>query len=255
MSERELDEPRFDQPVATDDGRRRTYVVCTTPRSGSWLLCRQLVNAGIGVPSEYFGIDHLNALSARWNVDPRDARAYLRALKAHRTTRNGVFGTKLLWTQFADRRTALKIELLRNAHIVYLHRSDLVPQVVSLHLSVVTGHWGSDVTPSSNRRDDIPIGDATHLAQCERMLVDEQKAWTDVLASLQARRLTIAYEDLVADQPGTVQRVAAYLGLDEREYRLPPAEARETPFSDEVEAQRRELVARWRARGGARATG
>jgi LPS sulfotransferase NodH len=250
MPEQALDEARFDQPR---HARRpdRSYVICTTPRSGSWLLCRQLVNAGIGVPSEYFGIDRINALYARLGVDPRDTRAYLKALRERRTTANGVFGSKLLWPQFADRRSALKGELLRDAKIVYLNRRDLAPQIVSLHLSIVTGRWGFDDATSANRRSDIAIGDAAHLAECERLLAGQHRAWRELFAGQRLAVETMYYEDIVADQAGALKRVAALLGLAPDEYRVPPPEARETSFTPEVEAERRRLVDMLRRRNAA----
>jgi LPS sulfotransferase NodH len=250
MSESALDDARFDQPRHAAR-RGRAYVICTTPRSGSWLLCRQLVNAGIGVPSEYFGIDHINALYARFGVDPRDTRAYLKALRERRTTANGVFGTKLLWPQFADRRAALKVELLRDAKLVYLNRRDPAPQVVSLHLSIVTGRWGFDDATSPNRRSDIAFGDDAHLAECERLLAAQHRAWRELFAGQRLAVETMYYEDIAADQAGAVKRVAEWLGLAPSEYRVPPPEARETSFSPEIEAERRRLVEALRQRSAA----
>ena len=254
MSEAALDDARFDQPRTTAQRRDRTYVICTTPRSGSWLLCRQLVNAGIGVPSEYFGIDHVNALFARLGVDPRDTRAYLKALRERRTTPNGVFGTKLLWPQLADRRTGLKVELLRDTKLVYLNRRDIAPQVVSLHLSIVTGRWDFTEATSPNRRSDIAIGDLKHLAVCEELLARQHRSWRELFEGQRMRVETMYYEDIVADQAGAVKRIAALVGLAPSEYRLPPPEARETGFAPEIEERRREMVAQWRetiARRGA----
>ena len=246
MSEAALDDARFDQPRTTAHRRDRAYVICTTPRSGSWLLCRQLVNAGIGVPSEYFGIDHVNALYSRLGVDPRDTHAYVKALRERRTTPNGVFGTKLLWPQFADRRAGLKPELLRDSRLVYLNRRDLAPQVVSLHLSIVTGRWDFTEATSPNRRDDIAIGDLAHLAACEALLAQQHRAWRELFEGQRLRVETMAYEDIVADQAGAVERVATLVGLAPSEYRIPPTEARETSFSPELEERRRALIAQWR---------
>jgi hypothetical protein len=76
MPEQALDDIRFDQPAPVRRDASRAYAICTTPRSGSWLLCRQLVNADLGVPSEYFNVTHSMPLCARWGLDPRDTRAY-----------------------------------------------------------------------------------------------------------------------------------------------------------------------------------
>jgi len=58
--------------------------------------------------------------------------------------------------------------------------------------------------------------------------------------------LVVRYEDFVADQPGTIMRIAKALGLSPSDYRVPPPEPRETSFPEEIEAKRRDLVAAWR---------
>src|SRR4030095_17010011 len=142
---------------------------------GSWLLCRQLINAGMGVPSEYFNVTHSVPLGRRFGVDERDTRMYLRVLLAKRTTPNGVWGTKLLWTQFADRRAALKGSLLRDCRHVFLYREDVVPQTVSLHISQLTGVCDFDATVSTVPRTDVAWGASAHLDECERMVVDQNR--------------------------------------------------------------------------------
>src|SRR2546423_9882733 len=42
-----LDQPEF-------NGTPSKIFICSTPRSGSYMLCRFMINAGLGVPHEYF---------------------------------------------------------------------------------------------------------------------------------------------------------------------------------------------------------
>lgn len=251
MTEFELLQARFDQPPPPSRDDARAYAICTTPRSGSWLLCRQLINAGLGVPSEYFNVLHGAPLCERWRVDARDTRAYLNKLRAMRTTPNRVWGTKLLWTQFADRRTALKVELLGRARLVFLYREDLATQAVSLHLSSLTGVWDFDGTVSTYPRTDIAWGDDAHLAECDRTIRLQNRLWRELFATRRIEPLVVRYEEFVADQPGTVMRIAAFLGLGASEYRVPPPEPRDSAFPQEIEERRKTLVERWRAKSAA----
>lgn len=251
MPEQALDEARFDHPSPAHHDASRAYVICTTPRSGSWLLCRQLVNAGLGVPSEYLNVTHMLPLCERWRIDPRDTRAYLRELRRRRTTANGVWGTKLLWTQYAERRNALKILLMRECRPILLYRDDIASQTVSLHLSYLTGIWDFDGTVYTVPRTDLTLGDEAHLRECERAILDQNRAWREFFAAQRLAPLVVRYEDVVADQAGAVSRVAALLGLDPSAYRVPPPEARETSFTPEIEAKRRALVDALRQRSAA----
>ena len=255
MPEFELDAARFDQPSVAGARPDRAYAICSTPRSGSWLLCRQLVNAGLGVPSEYFNVTHSVPLGRRWKLDERDTLAYLRALREKRTTPNGVWGTKLLWTQYADRRAALKIALLRECRHVFLYREDVVPQAVSLHLSQLTGIWDFDGTVCTAPRTDIPWGDPAHLDECARTVRDQNRRWRELFVARGIEPLVVRYEDLVVDQPGTVGHIARWLGLDASEYRVPPPEPRDTAFPADIEERRRTLVAQWRDALAARGAG
>src|SRR5579875_3648135 len=110
-----------------------SYIVCSTPRSGSTLLCELLKSTGVaGRPEEYFearaatGLpphpgEYLEGLpptgaGVRADDTPpdpapysdlRDMKDYAAHLERSRrlgTTDNGVFGTKLMWRNLDDLR-------------------------------------------------------------------------------------------------------------------------------------------------------
>jgi LPS sulfotransferase NodH len=108
-----------------------SYLICTTPRSGSTLLCEMLTETGVaGRPEEYFqqlpatGMpmtprDYLDGLdpalipqleggdAAAWvspHYDPRrfaGYRAYVDWVLREGTTPNGVFAAKIMWPYVA----------------------------------------------------------------------------------------------------------------------------------------------------------
>lgn len=245
VAESTLGDPAFDQPPLDPGRERRSYVICTTPRSGSWMLCRQLYAAGLGVPHEYFNDRHLVPLCQRWAVDPRDTRAYLMALRAHRTTPNGAWGTKLMWTQFAMRRSALKIALFEGALPILLVRDDRTAQAVSLLTAWLTGIWELDAEPTTAPRtklDWLP----SHVDGTEGALARENAKWDEFFAPRRVKPLVVHYEAFVADQPGTVARIAHALGFADGEYMVPAPEPRPSVLPDEIEAKRRDLLERVR---------
>jgi LPS sulfotransferase NodH len=109
----------------------RSYIICSTQRSGSTYLCQLLAGTGVaGRPEEYFearaetglpphpgyflaGLKRTGA-GIRDDLRQTDGPAYsdLRSVEdweahldrtfAHGTTANGVFGTKLMWNQLPD---------------------------------------------------------------------------------------------------------------------------------------------------------
>jgi LPS sulfotransferase NodH len=133
-----------------------SYLVCTTPRSGSTLVCQALMATGVaGRPEEYFEalrktgrprrpeqyfigvddqsiLDHLGERSAADDPPPRSplwSRAaydrYLEWVMEVGTTPNGVFAAKLMWGYFGD-----FVDLLRNVpRFRDLPLAELLPSV------------------------------------------------------------------------------------------------------------------------------
>src|SRR5437762_2348430 len=57
-----LDQPQF-------SGEPRKIFICSTPRSGSYMLCRFMINAGLGVPHEYFNPVIMRAIAPRLGLE------------------------------------------------------------------------------------------------------------------------------------------------------------------------------------------
>ena len=248
VPESTINAERFDQAPCLV-ARKIRYVLCSTQRSGSFLLCRQLINAGIGVPQEYFNPLHVQTLCSRWGFRPRDegSEFYIRALYDKRTAPNGVWGTKLQWWQYQKYQPAIDRALRDTACYIYLYRTDTAAQAVSLHLSIVTGIWGFDGAKTTREQPHIHMGDLGHVARCEQIIAGENKNWEDFFARRKIQCLSIQYEKFVADQSGYITLVAQFLGLRENAYRLPPPEPRENQWPNEIDAVRRELLQRLRA--------
>jgi len=141
MHHDELDRSEWDRPRRADAPARR-LVICSTPRSGSYLLCRQMINAGLGLPTEYFRERTVGRLRARWGLAPGDDDAYVDELEARRTTDNGVFAAKIQGHQLAAHPRVRERLLERADVLVLLYRRDLLAQAVS---------WRSRSRPATGR--------------------------------------------------------------------------------------------------------
>ncbi|MDX6635099.1 MAG: trehalose 2-sulfotransferase [Solirubrobacterales bacterium] len=167
----------------------RSYLVCATPRSGSTLVCHALEETGVaGRPEEYFealrhsgrprrpeeyflGVedqsirDHLGERSVGSDPQPRSplwSRAaydrYLEWAFETGTTKNGIFGAKLMWGYFGEFVSLLRnipacrdvplAELMPavfpNLTFVRVVRANKVRQAVSLWKAVQTATWRED---------------------------------------------------------------------------------------------------------------
>src|SRR5580698_8296041 len=82
---------------------RQSYIICTAPRSGSWMLSEALQATKLaGRPREWFHKDAEKERCENWDIPQPSESGYTeymdRVIRAA-TTPNGVFGLKLHWYQ------------------------------------------------------------------------------------------------------------------------------------------------------------
>ncbi|MFO1281747.1 MAG: Stf0 family sulfotransferase [Burkholderiales bacterium] len=243
-----LDESSWDRPPRAEGAERRV-IVCSTPRSGSYLLCRQMINAGLGLPTEYLRERTVAALCARWSIAPGDDDAYLTAVEARRTGDNGLFAAKVQAQQLLAHPAAGSRWLERADLLVLLHRRDIVAQAASWQVSLATGYWSFDSTrgPIDPRMSLDDTGTTVALANA---IVRQNAQWRRRLAALKRRAIEFAYEDYVDRQEDVLRLIAAEVGLPAGAWRVPPPEGRDSRLPPQIEEARARLIAalreRWR---------
>lgn len=199
---------------------RRSYLVCSLPRSGSSLLCELLGATGVaGAPTEFFHPDKMAALRERWGVATLDE--YVRELLARKTSPNGVFGAKAHWGQYrpafgeADPRT-----LFPDARLVLITRRDRLRQAVSWVRALQTRRWDEQDRPAVDRPPVFDYEDiATKLMRIDR----EEEAWEALFERYGIAPQRIVYEDFIDARDETVRAVLEALGMDApSDLHLPP---------------------------------
>lgn len=237
----------------------RTYVVASTPRSGSTLLCRLLWATGrVGAPKEYLNPMQLRdwelrlaprrrdrlaagalqgplvgALMARFAWGPERVAAHLERVRARRSS-GGWFGLKLHHHHRVRWFGAGRMPgVLGPIRWVRIRRADRRRQAVSWARAEQTGQWASWQRPLlppvySRRRIDARWAD----------LDAAEAGWDAMLRG--AEVLDVAYADLVADPVGQTRRVLGWLGLDDAD-RVPvppPGLARQADRTTEAWVRR-----------------
>lgn len=76
-----------------------SYLVLSTARSGSTLMCRHLTEIGYGRPIEAFNSNVNPRKRLNWGIDYNDPYAFMKKVIEYQTV-NGVFGMKLSPNQF-----------------------------------------------------------------------------------------------------------------------------------------------------------
>ena len=228
------------------DGQRpaTTYIICTNPRSGSWLLSDGLAATSIaGNPREWFNVQQEQATRAQWRLDNQTDltfEGYLQAARLQSMSGNGISGIKLHYYQFADlpRRMPgrsrwgnlspgeLISAMFPDAKYVWLTRRDKLRQAISLYLASQTGQWssvnGSPVRAQPRVAHAVEF-DPSAIVALQALLEEYERNWHAFFESNRITPLVIEYEDLAGDYAETIRKVLHWLGIPDAERAAIPA--------------------------------
>ncbi|KAJ55921.1 hypothetical protein ACMU_09135 [Actibacterium mucosum KCTC 23349] len=207
-----------------------SYILCTSPRSGSTLLCDLLARSGVaGHPESYFHRPEM-ASWARGVGLPETApfADILRAAIGQGRGDAGVFGLRLqshsrvVFLETLARETAAgacDLDLLQCAFgptaFIYLNRDDKVAQAVSYLKATQSGLWhrapdGSEIERTAPPEQ--PRYDAAFIAKNAAQFADDHAGWNNWFAEQGIEPLRLTYDALSADPIGELRRVLEHIG-------------------------------------------
>ena len=217
----------------------KVYIICTTPRSGSTLLCRLLASTGkTGNPDSFYHKPRFMAeWAAEWGLAKKGGespvafdRAYLAgALEAGRAGTD-IFGMRLqyeylpllsktldqIYPGFKTDANRFK-QAFGDPLYIHLSRSDKVAQAVSLVRAEQSGLWhlnadGTDYERVGRAQE--PSYDFNRLHREVIELAKEDQAWSEWFIDQEIEPYRISYE-LLSERPGdTLQGVCHALGAN-----------------------------------------
>ncbi|GAB4543191.1 MAG: Stf0 family sulphotransferase [Roseibium sp.] len=216
----------------------RSYILCTSPRSGSTLLCNLLAATGVaGRPGSLFHEPSLDAWLEYFGLAPDTGetqretlgRVFAAAL-GKGTGGTGIFGLRLQRHSFNFfiRKLAVlhpegssDLDRLRAAFgetlFIHLTRRDKIGQAVSFVRAKQSGLWHRAADGSELERLSAPRPlqyDPAALKECHDRFTRFDRDWQGWFANEGISPLRIAYEDLSADPRATLRRVLGHLGRD-----------------------------------------
>lgn len=241
------------------------YVICTSPRSGSTLLCRLLAATGVaGVPESLFHKPSLADWRAYYDLDIADQpEATQRAaiFAAAITTGTGntpVFGMRLQrhsFDFFIDQLRLLHPEpssdiarfdaAFGQTRFIYLTRANKVAQAISCLKAEQTGLWHKAPDGKEIERlapPALPEYDADAIEAHRATFEQYDTDWQDWFAREGIAPLTLTYDALSEDPQAALARVLEFIGQEPS-----IAEAIATPVAKLADATNAEWEARFRA--------
>lgn len=213
-----------------------SYIICTSPRSGSTLLCRLLQEAGVaGHPESWFHGPSVEAwreglsLSPASNSDEVLRHTMAAAIDQGRGT-STLFALRLQRHSFdflIDRLGYLAPDAATDAErlsaafgrirFILLSRPDTLAQAVSYVRASQTGLWhrnadGTELERLAPPKD--PAYDRAAIAKELAELKAQDDAWRDWFAHEGITPLTLTYDELAENPIRVLAQVLDDLGLD-----------------------------------------
>lgn len=228
----------------------RTYLVCSTHRTGTSLLCQLLTDTNLcGFPEEYF--------SPRWAPrfaeelatgkqarkdgasDPDgppdgslfeqlDLGEYLHGLFGAKATVNGLWGSKLHWPHvrrlhdaFKPRRKFLRggrsthrllEEVFAQPHYIWIRRRDKVKQAISFWRSMQTQIYNTAGDPSVESVP--PKFDYAQIHDIVQRFEKHDREWQRLFRAGGVQPLVVEFETFVKSMQRTVLEVLEFLGIE-----------------------------------------
>ncbi len=215
-----------------------SYVICTSPRSGSNLLSSALWQTGIaGRPSEYFNIGYRDEFIISRQLGITAEREYVPALIRASTTSNGVFGTKLhafqTWpflrrvsqyqnVHLQSLRAALEA-VFPNVHYIFLTRQEKMRQAVSYYRAIMTNEWVRKIGEKAPPHDTAIEFDHFAIDKCRALIEASDLYWEGFFEKNRITPLRLTYEELTEQYDATVRSSLRFLGLSDLDMAPPPA--------------------------------
>jgi LPS sulfotransferase NodH len=204
----------YDQPPF--EGAPRTYLIASSPRSGSHFLGHLLLETGaLGSPLEYFEGTHLHKWMAL--LGTKDFRTTMACIRARRTSPTGWFGAKAHWGQFAPiANSETLLRFLDISKYIVIRRRDLTAQAISFVIARQTQSW---ISFHDSKIE--PHYDFAAIRSAMTWMEQDANSWADFFHAHAIAPLVVDYEDLVADPETAVDRILAHCGANRRGHAPP----------------------------------
>lgn len=205
-ADRALDFPR---PVAL----RKSYIVASTPLSGSAILSARLWKTGVlGAPAEYLSYPggRLGRRMAK-RLEPSSHADYIAKVIACRTSKNGVFGVRVHFKDFQETlvRVPETLGILAPVTYIYVDRRDKLAHAVDMARAVQTNRR---VFAHGQRAAPLRY-DRNLISKCLGSLERGRLGWMRWFESNAVDPFVATYEDLAADKASVVRSIVELLGV------------------------------------------
>ena len=179
------------------------YIICTTARSGSNLLCDYLSQTDLaGRPGELFNPrvirDGHRGKKFRHSGKIK-LEEYVAWAQSEFSTKNGAFGIKILFEQLEFfQRSRVLSDLFQTSKLIYLSRRNKVKQAVSYYLAEQTGQW-AHFEPPKKKLEQVEYNSSRLRGHFERLHAQD-KYWELLFCSNGYSVMPVIFEDFLGSE-------------------------------------------------------
>lgn len=206
---------------------KKKYVICTTARSGSNLLCDLLESSqSLGCPREILNVQSmLIPFSKKHSLFDNESQItmnnYLNRLVDRLSSENNVFGMKILFDQLEPflYSKAVKHFLQPRTNklkFIWLVRRDIIAQAVSMYIATITNEWtSSDEAENQEKklRNQVQY-DRDKIDYYVKELTEQNLKWLVFFAINQIDYLQVFYEDIIINPEQICQDICQFCEIE-----------------------------------------
>ncbi|MFK7856214.1 MAG: Stf0 family sulfotransferase [Granulosicoccus sp.] len=218
----------------------QSYILCTSPRSGSTLLCRLLAATGkSGIPDSHFHSPSISDWMRYYDIDADNTKTehdllseIFQAARFRGTGNTGMFGLRMQRQSFGYfiKKLCVLINccssdseriqtLFGRTQFIHLTRENKLEQAISYVKASQTGLWhqardGTELERLSARKS--PYYSADEIERKLKDFTDMDEGWESWFVDEGLNPLRICYEDLSNDPLGVTGQLLEYLGLNRK---------------------------------------
>lgn len=215
-----------------------SYVICTSPRSGSTMLCKLLSATGTaGNPASHFHEPSIDAWFGYYDLNKHSFASEQAALNAIFAAAfrvgqggTGIFGLRLQRDSFQFFADQIKLlhpckatdrermeAVFGNTQFIYLKRESHLDQAISRLRAEQTGLWhrNADGTDLERKEPTYEAGyDYGKIQAFAQQAVEQNEEWVQWFAKQSIAPITITYEELSRRPQAVLSVILTSLGLD-----------------------------------------
>jgi len=186
----------------------KSIFICYSNRSGSSYLADLLTLAGsCGKPQEYFTIKNMERIARRFAAGSLED--YLRYIAARRQSDNGVFASKIGFSELIYLHRYGYLEYyFPNPYYIMLRREDSVMQAVSWYRAAYQKTWSSAHMKRAEAAYDVKA-----ISHYYQLIANDARRWTNYFSVEGIIPLHLTYEDLLVDPYACLNKISRYLEI------------------------------------------